>query len=313
MEKKGYRVMSLADKKSYVSRDVVFYEETFPFTCQQHAYKLLRIASSETFHDSSETFHEISYDQAIDAHSQVPLASNLEVSNMPQRLHKTPSYLGDYVLCSSTEFCRDQWSATTTNLCIQPPSMSSFFLSSHNQQLLSNLVSIEPAGYEEVVLHLRWQNAMEKKFQALFDNHTWDIVPLPAGMKPISCTWVYKVKFKADGSIERLKARLVIRGFTQREGIDYSETFSPMVKMTTIRTLMSVVIKKKWSLPSFMVIYMKLPQGLTSRIPNVVYKLKNFLYGLKQASTQWHAKLAEVLYKRGYQYSENDYSLFYKK
>jgi len=70
---------------------------------------------------------------------------------------------------------------------------------------------------------------MDKELQALADTRTWDIVSLPQGKRPIGCKWVYKVKCKADGSIERLKARLVVKGFTQKEGIDYTKTFSPVV------------------------------------------------------------------------------------
>jgi len=75
-------------------------------------------------------------------------------------------------------------------------------------------------------------------------NNNWDIVSLPPGKKPIGCKWIYKVKHKVDGSVERLKARLVVKGFTRKARIDYSETFSQVVKLTTIRMLMTMAVKK---------------------------------------------------------------------
>ena len=87
---------------------------------------------------------------------------------------------------------------------------------------------------------------MNEEMATLEANDTWELVPLPKGKKAIGCKWVYKIKNKADGSIERYKARLVAKGYVQTYGIDYEETFAPVAKMATVRAVIVVATSKGW-------------------------------------------------------------------
>ena len=112
------------------------------------------------------------------------------------------------------------------------PSYKSFCCS------ISSLV--EPTYYYQAASDPKWQHAMAAEIAAFEVNHTWTLTLLPASKKPIGCKWVYKIKYKADGSVERYKARLVAKGFTKKEGVDYFETFSPMAKMVFVKVLLVV-------------------------------------------------------------------------
>jgi hypothetical protein len=107
---------------------------------------------------------------------------------------------------------------------------------------------VEPTTYQEASGILEWQLAMIDELAALERTGTWDIVPLPSHVVPITCKWVFKVKIKSYGSIERYKARLVARGFQQTQGLDYDETFAHVAHMTTFRTLIAVAASSSWSI-----------------------------------------------------------------
>ena len=89
---------------------------------------------------------------------------------------------------------------------------------------------------------------MDEEYRSLMANDTWDLIPLPKGRKIVRCKWVYRTKYASDGSVEILKARLVAKGFSQVEGIDYNETFSPVAKMNSIRLVLSLSALHNWEL-----------------------------------------------------------------
>jgi histone deacetylase 1/2 len=152
----------------------------------------------------------------------------------------------------------------------------------------------------------------------------WHLVPRPKGRNIIGCKWVYKIKRRADGSVDRYKARLVAKGYRQRYGIDYEDTFSPVVKAATIHIILSVAVSQGWSLRQLDVqnaflhgvleeeVYMQQPPGyVDSNKPHYVCKLDKALYGLKQAPRAWYARLCGKLQQLGFRSSKADTSLFY--
>jgi len=104
----------------------------------------------------------------------------------------------------------------------------------------------EPTTYSEAVKYARWREAMQREIQALETNGTWVIEDKPTNKKALGCKWVYKIKYNSDGIVERYKVRLVILGNHQIEGIDYTETFSLVAKMVTIRVFLAVAATKNW-------------------------------------------------------------------
>ena len=137
---------------------------------------------------------------------------------------------------------------------------------------------------------------MDDEYSALMDNKTWRLVPPVKGRNVIECKWVYKIKRKSDGTIDRYKARLVAKGFKQRYGVDYEDTFSFVVKAATIRLILSIAISRNWCMRQLDVknaflhgvleeeVFMRQPPGYESSVsPRHVCKLDKALYGLKQA------------------------------
>lgn len=182
----------------------------------------------------------------------------------------------------------------------------------------------EPQTVEEALSrqdgHL-WKQAILDEYNSLLVNDTWELVDLPADRKAIPCKWVFKTKRDGDGAIERRKARLVIKGFAQREGIDYEETFSPVVRYTSLRYLLSIAaqfdldIEQLDAVSAFLQgdveeeLFMVQPKEFAEN--SKVCRLKKAIYGLKQASRQWNKKLDQALKQIGFHQSTMDPCVYF--
>ncbi|XP_021827589.1 uncharacterized protein LOC110768200 [Prunus avium] len=155
--------------------------------------------------------------------------------------------------------------------------------------LLTVLENTEPTCFSQATTHPKWCAAMSEEINALLRNKTWSLVPPSSNHTPVECKWVFRIKRNSDGTIERYKARLVAKGYHQCPGIDYSETFSPVVKPPIIRT----------------------PPGFVDPAhPHHVCKLHKSLYGLKQAPRAWLIRISTFLLSVGFHRSLADSSLF---
>ena len=178
----------------------------------------------------------------------------------------------------------------------------------------------EALASEHAVL---WQAAVDKEIASLLANGTWEEGDLPNGKHAIDTKWVFKYKFDTDGNLERCKARLVVKGFKQREGVDYDETYAPVSKHASLRATLSLTAARNYELHAMDIttaflngvleevdeVYINLPAGYQAA-PGKVGRLRRALYGLKQAPRVWHKRLKEVLESIGFAPADADASLF---
>jgi hypothetical protein len=183
--------------------------------------------------------------------------------------------------------------------------------------------SSEPVAFSDADKYVAWHDVMCDEIKALRSNHTWSLVPFHPSMNVVGSRWVYRIKRRVDGSIDRYKARLVARGFTQQEDIDYSETFSLVIKQATVRLVFSIAVSRNWNIHQLDIhnaflngvlteeVYMKQPPGFVDpTLPSHVCRLHKPLYGLKQAPRAWYTRLSDFLLSIGFIASKVDTSLF---
>jgi hypothetical protein len=118
--------------------------------------------------------------------------------------------------------------------------------------LVTTIRDIEPQTYVQAVDHQVWREAMVEEYDSIVRNDVWDVVPRPVGKSVVTSRWLYKTKIAADGSVEKHKARFVARGFSQIEGVDYDETFAPVARYTSIRTIIAIAAEMGWRIHQMM-------------------------------------------------------------
>ena len=159
-----------------------------------------------------------------------------------------------------------------------------------------NIVVLEPAKFVEAAKHKKWRVAMQEELNMIEKNNTWKLVDRPSHKKPIGVKWVYKTKLNSDGFVNKHKARLVVKGYAQMFGVDFSETFAPIAHLDTIRMLLALATQRKWKICQLDVklaflngylekeIFVEQPEGFAIKEKEEkVYLLKKALYGLRQA------------------------------
>ena len=313
---KGYLCLDSATGRVYTTPHVVFDEHKFP----------LATTSPSTNDISDMVFPPAIITTSIPSptcssnHSAPPSSTLPDIS--------TSSYS-----TSSSELTPD--SSILPELCPATPPSSSSPVPHMTTRLmrgitkkkpifdLSTVKVSEPSTLKQALTDPNWTQAMDLEIAALHRNQTWDLVQQPSDANVIGCKWVYKLKHKSDGSIERYKARLVAKRYNQTHGLDYFETFSPVVKAATIRIILTIALSFKWELRQLDVhnaflngdlqkqVYMLQPPGyMDTTFPDKVCRLNKAIYGLKQAPRAWFQRLSSALLQWSFSSSKTDSSMF---
>lgn len=304
---KGYKCLH-SSGKIYVSKTVEFHEHEFPFP---------EFFPSEKSQPDARLSHSHIFCPPTDInipHTTFPVNPSSTASvNVPQSLSPTYSSLHSSDYSSGS---RPTTSTNSTHLSSQPTNNHPMLTRSKTGTLKPRVFNTETSPREpdcvsEALQCSKWKSAMIDEYNVLQDKGTWVLVPKTEHMNIISTKWIFRIKHKADGQVDRYKARLVARGFQQNAGIDYFSTFSPVVKPLTLHIIFSLAVTKRWIIQQVDInnaflngtlhetVYIQQPEGfLDPDKPTHVCKLKKSLYGLKQAPKAWYELLRPLLLRQ---------------
>ena len=289
-ESKAYKLYNPVTKKLIISRDVVFRENDFwPWDSPKEMPKTKFVPVGEI-------------DEAVakPVASQQQMQQEVSASSRPQRSKRIPGWMEDY-------------EAGVPN--IESEHISQFAL----------FVDCDPVLFEEAVKDEKWQKAMVEEMKAIEKNSTWELVDLPKGEKAIGVKWVYKTKRKPNGEIDKYKARLVVKGYKQEYGVDYTEVFAPVARLDTVRMVIAMAAQDSWPIYQLDVksaflhgelkeqVFVEQPSGfIKSGQEHLVCKLKKAFYGLKQAPRAWYSSIDAYFVKKSFIRCLYEHTLYVK-
>ena len=216
---KGYKLFNPATGEVIVSRDVEFSEdEAWDWTIAEKEQMGIEW-NEESVGDTQPKV------PSMDTSNTIPFNPSLShdgATRCSSRNRVLPARLQDYVITNDNDVSDEE--------------LVNFAL----------FADCDPVTFEDAAQDGRWVQAMDEEIHSIEKNNTWEITSLPKGKKSIGVKWVYKTKYQPDGQVDRLKARLVVKGYKQKPGIDYYEVFAPVARLDTIRLVIALAVPKKW-------------------------------------------------------------------
>ncbi|PKU77708.1 Retrovirus-related Pol polyprotein from transposon TNT 1-94 [Dendrobium catenatum] len=327
---KGYRCLDTKTNQIYTSAHVIFNESIFPFannpTTSTHTQSpsnltppLLLIPTS-TLTTPNPTITINSSQSLNTSRNQLQTISAEPTSSAPQIFSQSP--IPSQTVQDHTNILIPSTNPPAPKHPMLTRSQTGHIKPTKIFDLAHIMHRTEPTTYTQAAKSAEWRTAMSQEFQALQSQGTWELVPPDPTQHVLGSKWTFRIKYNSNGSIARHKARLVAKGFNQEHGIDYTETFSPVAKMPTIRVLILIAIHHNWNIHQLDVsnaflhgnlsdtVYMQQPPGFQDSLhPNYVCRLKKALYGLKQSPREWYSTLSNHLVTYGFQISNSDHSL----
>lgn len=316
---KAYRLLNLSNDKIVISRDVKFIEN------HNDGYSKSKTDVNQDVNNIEEVDINISEKQ---------MKNNTSLNeNIDQNINKTELDLvneDEQDIYNENENGNEQTKNVRKSKRINKGVTSKYEIYDTNNKIDRKFVMknrFEPKTFQEAIEcenSEKWINAMNDELTSLNNNNTWQIVPLPNGKTIVGSKWIFKIKYNADESIMKYKARVVAQGFSQKYGQDYDEVFAPVVKPTTIRILLNIASKENMEVIHYDFktaflnatlneeIYMKPPDGMKNEVTNGVCKLNKSIYGLKQAAKLWNNTIDDLLKQLGFKAGEMDSCLYYK-